>query len=101
MGMFDWVTGVPDMRCVQCDEPLSGWQTKDTACTCDEVPYFAARNFYTDCRKCWAWHEFVERPRVPPERPLSDYKLIVTESNAHDSLKPKLDRKPIPEENTP
>lgn len=79
MGMFDDVVKVPAMKCPDCSEAITGgWQSKDGHCVLDQIPYWYVSNFYTSCRNCGAWIEYLARVKVePPERPISDYRLRV------------------------
>lgn len=62
MGMFDWVVGVPEMKC-ECGETLSGWQTKDADCQLEKIHFTWIANFYTNCKKCNLWYEFSREGR--------------------------------------
>jgi hypothetical protein len=77
MGMFDYISHVPEVKCRKCAEPLSGWQSKDWSCLLETIPFWYVENFYTSCNKCHEWHEFDTRVMpLPPERPFSDYTLL-------------------------
>lgn len=76
MGMFDDITEVPPQKCQGCGADLSGWQSKDGPCRCDEVPFWKVSVFYTSCDKCGMWHQF-DRKVDPPRVPLADYQLSI------------------------
>ena len=81
MGMFDYITEVPEIRCVKCGKPVTGWQSKDYFCTMARIPFWYVEHFYTSCRGCGQWHSF-DAKTPPPERPFSDYEsttLVVEE----------------------
>jgi hypothetical protein len=77
MGMFDYVTDLPDQVCRKCAAPLHGWQSKDGECLMLNVPFWRCMNFYTSCSVCRTWHEYVLRDHGA--RPLSDYRLLTDE----------------------
>ena len=57
MGMFDWIVGVPEMKC-DCGKTLSDWQSKDGNCRLAEIHFNWVGKFYTSCDKCNKWWEF-------------------------------------------
>ncbi len=81
MGMFDHVIGIPQLQCPKCGGPLGEWQSKDGPCEFAEVHFTHLRNFYTSCRACRAWVEFVDSDYARsdaltepiPGRSLADY----------------------------
>lgn len=77
MGMFDWVINVPDTYCVQCEQPLEGWQTKDHIGGCLDIDYKKITNFYTFCEKCRTWHEY--QRETPEASSLEDFELKIKE----------------------
>lgn len=88
MGLFDCVTGVPEVLCPKCGAPVTGWQTKDAGCFMEDVHFSEVNNFYAICKAglgdptkplsvtmkgCGTWIEF-QLPRVP--RPFGDYVMV-------------------------
>ena len=75
MGMYDYVTDVPEVTC-SCGAEVTGWQTKDFSRQLVEIPYWEVDNFYTMCDSCKAWHEFNREVPAPPrpEVPITNYK---------------------------
>jgi hypothetical protein len=70
MGMFDYING-PQMKCVECDAELRGWQSKDGPCELDTLDFTQVDRFYTSCDKCGTWHEWNRKPA----RGLQDFSL--------------------------
>lgn len=68
MGMFDYVNA-PGLTCGKCEEPISGFQSKDRDCELDRLEFWQVDNFYTLCRKCGAWNEWEKKPPLE-NRPL-------------------------------
>lgn len=65
MGLFDYVKY--EAPCWRCGKILRGWQSKDADCEMKEVEPSEVVNFYTDCRTCGAWNEFI-REMLPTFR---------------------------------
>jgi hypothetical protein len=78
MGMFDYITGVPEVKCRKCGEPVTHWQSKDGECHLMKLAFWEVQNFYSACSKCKTWHEFrCKTPPLPrPKKPFSDFELI-------------------------
>ena len=57
MGMFDYVNF--KMPCPECGEEVTGFQSKDTGCSMDEVEPEATNRFYAPCDNCGAWIDIV------------------------------------------
>lgn len=60
MGLYDVVTGVPDVRCAHGNTP-DEWQTKDGDVCLNPVHYTTVSRFYGMCRPCECWIEFVRK----------------------------------------
>lgn len=52
--------------CPLCGNEVSGFQSKDGPCVRRKLKPWEVSNFYTSCRKCEAWIEFVRSPNEPP-----------------------------------
>jgi len=74
MGMFDYVNA-PEIRCPECGEPVTGWQSKDGPCELLTLEYYEVSEFYADCKHCGVWVRVERRvpPPPPPIVPISDY----------------------------
>jgi len=60
MGMFNWVN--LKIKCPNCGEVVSGFQTKDGELSCTTVEYERVNDFYSDCEKCGCWIQFTRKP---------------------------------------
>ena len=58
MGMFDWVNY--ETICPVCWSKVDGFQTKDTDCVLAEVDPCKTAYFYSSCKKCGCWLEFMK-----------------------------------------
>ena len=88
MGMFDYVTGLPEILCPTCGSKLGGWQTKDGDACLDEVDWRTLENFYTSCdglvdgHRCATWVEFTRTaPPIPPAASLDEFNKTIKENN--------------------
>ena len=71
MGMYDWIT-TPEVKCPQCNEILSGFQSKDGPCLLDTIHYTKVNNFYTGCIKCDNWIQF---DKEEEQKPIPGYNM--------------------------
>jgi transcription elongation factor Elf1 len=79
MGMFDWVTDVPELKCKVCGELITGWQTKGYVCEMTNVPFWEVNSFYTFCKKCGAWYQY---NRKEAKQKIDEYDLNITEKES-------------------
>ena len=86
MGMFDWITHVPETDCPNCGEPLSGWQSKDGKCQLKSIPYWHVDVFYTSCDNCNEWVEFQKEPPIRTWVPMTDYEINSRERNRNRNV---------------
>jgi len=58
MGIFDYVVGVPEIKCRKCGQLLTDWQTKHEFSQLRKIHWSRVERFYTCCDNCKEWHEF-------------------------------------------
>lgn len=76
MGMFDYCTGLNDVKCPKCGGKLTDWQSKSSHCMMEEISFKEVDNFYTTCGKCNIWIEYQLRPRYRDQLRIEDYDLF-------------------------
>lgn len=73
MGMYDHVTGLPEIVCRGCGRDISGeFQTKDGPCNFESIPFWECEEFYTSC-ECSAdrmgigghWYKYQRKDQAP------------------------------------
>ena len=79
MGMFDDVNF--KAKCPTCGANMSGFQSKDGYCVMETIEPDTVNSFYSNCRKCKTWVEFIREPEVkvkPPGRvvPLTEDEVV-------------------------
>jgi hypothetical protein len=104
MGMFDNVEY--ETQCPSCNQPLSGFQSKDGPCELLYLKPEDVNTFYTSCKACGTWVEFkTERRttlvgirRVKPEQKAADTTLedFTPETNSASPTRLRLPRKAKP-----
>jgi len=57
MGMFDYVN-TPEIKCPNCGEIVTGFQSKDGPCYLKTVEFWTLDNFYSSCDSCNAWIQY-------------------------------------------
>jgi hypothetical protein len=67
MGMFDYVNA--SLPCPHCGAVNLGWQTKSGPCDFLKLDPDEVDNFYTSCRSCKAWIEYLRNEKPPPKEP--------------------------------
>lgn len=78
MGMFDYITNVPEShRSCDCGAKLDEWQSKDWDCQLERIPYWYVSNFYTSCDNCNMWHKYNLSHRPRPFIPIQKYKKVM------------------------
>lgn len=79
MGMFDNVNFT--MKCPECGEDMTDFQSKDGHCTLTLLEIEEVDNFYTSCYECGCWVDLT-KPYVhtdrdyPPPKTLEDAKAL-------------------------
>jgi len=63
MGMYDDIKA-PKVRCPDCKEYLTGFQSKDGPCEKAILDYTEVDNFYAACDDCKTWVEFVSHKAI-------------------------------------
>ena len=74
MGLFNYVD--IKMNCPYCKKKIDGFQTKEGILYCDTVPFWSVDNFYTNCKHCKKWVEYVYDEEKKKKRKLKDYIAI-------------------------
>ena len=75
MGMFDYINFV--VECLNCEEIIVGFQSKDGPCDLELLNFWEVENFYSSCENCKTHLEYnlkVKRPYIPIE----NYELTIT-----------------------
>lgn len=58
MGMYDEIDY--ECTCPVCKEKVTGFQSKSDECLLNTLPPAQVDNFYSNCRKCGCWIEFIK-----------------------------------------
>jgi hypothetical protein len=62
MGVYDYATGLPEIRCVWCKEPIDEFQTSDGPGCMRGIPFEELDEFYGACNNCCGYLHFVYKP---------------------------------------
>lgn len=84
MGMFDYVKY--EMPCPKCGLKVNNFQTKDTGCDLEKVPYWHTDTFYGSCDNCDVWIEFFLKENAKPFIPIESYRMEARENNSSGKL---------------
>ena len=60
--MFDWI--VFEMECPVCKTKIDDFQSKDGGCSLDNLSPYEVFNFYSSCKKCGTWIDFIRKPKI-------------------------------------
>lgn len=75
MGMFDNINY--EMDCPRCNHKVDNFQSKDGPCLMESLEFWEVNDFYSHCRNCGNWIEFIIERRPNRRLRITDYKKII------------------------
>ena len=86
MGMFDYINIA--VKCPNCGEEMSGFQSKDGRCSLGHVEFWEVDYFYDSCQECNTWVRFQIKENVRKELPITAYEMYsTTEKDSNEIYK--------------